>query len=97
MLYGMLLISISVGKDWEARGTVLMYLCVCVCVTAHICLVCVQFLPLKQSRGQRLVCTNVKCVCGCVVSQSATKAIKKAEACMFGVCVSVCALGCFGA
>lgn len=51
----------------------------------HVCLVCVQFLPLKQSRGQKLVCMNVKCVCGCVVS--ASKAIKRAAACMFRVCV----------
>lgn len=66
----------------------------CACVCTDVCLVCMQFQSLKQSRGQSPVCTNVKCVCGCVVSwiDSANKAIKRAETCMFRVCV--CARAC---
>ncbi len=47
------------GRPEELRSC----LCVCVSVRLHTCLVCVQFLPLKQSRGQRLVCLESVCVC----------------------------------
>ena len=77
VLYGMLLISISVGKDWKPRGTerVCVWVWVCVCVRVCVC-----------------VCLHTSLFGLCAVS--ATKAIKRAGACMFRVYVRVCVCVC---
>ena len=82
------------GKPEELRLHACVCVCahVCVCVCVNVCLVCVRFLPLKQSRGQSLVCTNVKCVCGCVVPWFLPLKQSRGQrlVCLQCVCVCVC-------
>lgn len=98
MLYGMLQISISVGK------TVRQELCVCVCARTR--LFGLHAVSATKAIKRPEACMHESEVCMLVrrLLVTAPKAIKRAWACIFSVCESVCgsvcvrvfALGCCG-